>query len=249
MKVRIKFSKYGAMKFIGHLDIMRYFQKAFRRADIDIAYSQGFNPHQLMSFAAPLGVGITSDGEYLDVQLNSCDGKEVMIDRLNAEMVYGIDITDFSILDDKCKNSMSLVAAADYKISLKDGYNAEFESFKNDFAGKFSQFYNQDFINIVKKSKKSEKEVDIKPLIYDITFEKDNNHQTVAEKFDNGLCVYMSLACGSEENLKPELVMEAFCNYLSLEFNKFAYQIHRIETYAKDNEELIPLSKKDVINE
>ena len=59
MRIRIKFRKYGVMRFIGHLDIMRYFQKAMRRANIDIAYSEGFSPHQIMSFAAPLGVGIT----------------------------------------------------------------------------------------------------------------------------------------------------------------------------------------------
>ena len=64
MKIRIKFRKWGAMKFIGHLDMMRYFQKAVRRANIDICYSEGYSPHQIMSFAAPLGVGITSDGEY-----------------------------------------------------------------------------------------------------------------------------------------------------------------------------------------
>ncbi|MCI6205225.1 MAG: TIGR03936 family radical SAM-associated protein, partial [Lachnospiraceae bacterium] len=63
MKIRIKFRKWGAMKFIGHLDMMRYFQKAVRRANIDICYSEGYSPHQIMSFAAPLGVGITSDGE------------------------------------------------------------------------------------------------------------------------------------------------------------------------------------------
>ena len=62
MKVRIKFSKHGPMKFIGHLDIMRYFQKAMRRADVAICYSGGFSPHQIMSFAAPLGGGITTNG-------------------------------------------------------------------------------------------------------------------------------------------------------------------------------------------
>ena len=67
MKIRIKFRKWGVMKFIGHLDMMRYFQKVMRRADVDIRYSEGFSPHQIMSFAAPLGVGITSDGEYLDI--------------------------------------------------------------------------------------------------------------------------------------------------------------------------------------
>ena len=51
------------MKFIGHLDIMRYFQKAIRRAEIPIAFTSGFSPHMIMSFANPLGVGLTSDGE------------------------------------------------------------------------------------------------------------------------------------------------------------------------------------------
>ena len=58
MKIRIKFKKWGCMKFIGHLDMMRFFQKAIRRANIDIKYSEGYSAHQIMSFAAPLGVGI-----------------------------------------------------------------------------------------------------------------------------------------------------------------------------------------------
>ena len=58
------------MKFIGHLDVMRYFQKAIRRSGVDICYSGGFSPHQVMSFAAPLGVGITSNGEYVDIEVD-----------------------------------------------------------------------------------------------------------------------------------------------------------------------------------
>ena len=69
MKIRIKFRKYDTMKFIGHLDVMRYFQKAIRRAEVNIRYSEGFSPHQIMSFAAPLGVGITSKGEYVDIEV------------------------------------------------------------------------------------------------------------------------------------------------------------------------------------
>ena len=68
MKARIKFSKVGSMRFIGHLDLMRFFQKAFRRAKIAISYSQGYSPHQLMSFASPLGIGLSSDAEYLDIR-------------------------------------------------------------------------------------------------------------------------------------------------------------------------------------
>ena len=122
MKARVKFNKYGVLRFIGHLDVMRYFQKAMRRAGIDIGYSQGYNPHQLMSFASPLGVGITSDGEYLDIVLNSDIDKDEFIDKLNAQMVEGIEILDFIKLDDEAKNSMSKVSAADYAIGIKDEY-------------------------------------------------------------------------------------------------------------------------------
>lgn len=86
IKVRIKFSKHGALKFIGHLDIMRYFQKAFRRSGIDIAYTEGFSPHPVMSFAAPLGVGLESDGEYLDVELNTPENMEEVKYKLNEQM-------------------------------------------------------------------------------------------------------------------------------------------------------------------
>ena len=79
MKIRIKFRKYGSMRFIGHLDVMRYFQKAIRRAGIDIAYSEGFSPHQIMSFAAPPGVGLTSDGEYMDIEVRSTRSTEESI--------------------------------------------------------------------------------------------------------------------------------------------------------------------------
>ena len=84
MKIRIKFRKYGTMKFIGHLDVMRYFQKAIRRADVDVCYSGGFSPHQIMSFAAPLGVGNTSNGEYVDIEVSSTKDSETMKKCLNG---------------------------------------------------------------------------------------------------------------------------------------------------------------------
>lgn len=255
MKVRIKFTKSGPLKFIGHLDVMRYFQKAFRRAELDVEYSQGFNPHQLMSFAAPLGVGLTSDGEYLDISLHSCDAKEIMINRINMAMNEFIQVVDFKLLTQNSKNAMSIVAGADYLVSLKDGYKL---MEKAAFMEQFKRFYNQESIIIAKKSKKSEKEVDIKPMIYHIAFEREEfckacgtlplsqERKTVAEVYQNGIKVYMQLATGSVSNLKPELVMEAFCHFIGKEFKDAAYQVHRIEVYAEAETQqmgmLIPLS-------
>ena len=120
MRIRIKFRKYGVMRFIGHLDIMRYFQKAMRRANIDIAYSEGFSPHQIMSFAAPLGVGITSDGEYLDIEVHSTKSTDESRDALNAVMVDGIEITEYVVLRQDAKKAMTSVAAADYIVYFKN---------------------------------------------------------------------------------------------------------------------------------
>ena len=99
------------MRFIGHLDVMRYFQKAFRRAEIEVSYSKGFSPHQLMSFASPLGIGLSSDAEYLDVTLEKSDSQEEMIERINAVMNDEITVKDFTILDDEAKPSMAMLSA------------------------------------------------------------------------------------------------------------------------------------------
>ena len=99
MKVRIKFAKQGAMKFIGHLDIMRYFQKAVKRAGLDAAYSEGFSPHMIMSFAAPLGVGITSEVEYFDLELKTPMSSKEAVERLNQALmeVWGCAPEDITI--------------------------------------------------------------------------------------------------------------------------------------------------------
>lgn len=67
--IRLKFTKGSEVKYISHLDLMRVFQRALRRASIPISYSSGFNPHQEISFAAPLSLGVTSNAEYVDLKL------------------------------------------------------------------------------------------------------------------------------------------------------------------------------------
>ena len=103
LKARIKFRKYGCMKFIGHLDVMRFFQKVMRRADIPIAFSGGYSPHMIMSFAQPLGIGLTSDGEYLDIELTEpIDSKEAVA-RMNAVSVEGIEMVSMVQISEEKK--------------------------------------------------------------------------------------------------------------------------------------------------
>ena len=122
MKTRMRFTKTGSVRFIGHLDCMRFFQKAIRRARLDVAYSQGYSPHQLMSFALPLGVGISSDGEYIDVEFHSLPDMSMpeLAEYLNQFMTEEIFVTEIEVMPDYFKNSMSLLRAADYMIVEKE---------------------------------------------------------------------------------------------------------------------------------
>ena len=111
-RLRIKFSKYGEIKYIGHLDVMRYFQKVMRRSDTDIAYTEGFSPHQKMSFALALGVGVESEAEYMDIEVNSLknadDSLEVLKARLNEVSASGIEIVDIGFLPEKSNRNFIL---------------------------------------------------------------------------------------------------------------------------------------------
>lgn len=224
MKIRIKFKKWGCMKFIGHLDMMRFFQKAVRRANIDICYSEGFSPHQIMSFAAPLGVGITSDGEYFDIEVNSTlTSKEALL-AFNNQMVDGVEVTGYVKLPDNAKTAMSIVEAADYNLYYKDGYNSplnvlEWEEMIN------KHFLSQKEFVVVKKTKKSEKEIDLKPLVYDIKVKSK----------DDRPYFYIKVSTGSVNNIKPEFVLESIYKKCDLEYNPLSIQIHRNDVYAIDS--------------
>lgn len=212
MKIRIKFEKDGVMRYIGHLDIMRYFQKSMRRAEIDICYSTGFSPHQIMSFAAPLGVGHISYGEYFDIEVHSHNGAKDMMDRLNAVMVPGIRITNVTMLPDKAGNAMASVAAARYLLSPKNETDKLI-----DFDAASEEFLNQSEIPVKKQTKKQELTMDIKPHIY--------------EWIPKGNSVEIFVDASSSGNIKPTLAMEAYCEFCGCEFDSLTYQITRLDTY------------------
>lgn len=233
LKVRIKYTKSGTMKYIGHLDVMRYFQKATKRAGLDIAYSQGFSPHQLMSFAAPLALGITSEGEYFDAEFNTLVSSDEFVRRYNEQMVDGMAVNDVILLPDNAKNSMSIVAGSDYYVTLLDcdKDNNRMNSFEDDkgisseerktkLLSVVPHLLEKETIEVLRKTKKNEKIEDIKPGIFKLSIVEDK--------------IYMFLATGSEYNLKPESVVEALCKEAGIEYNKFDYQVHRLETYMKN---------------
>ena len=230
MKLRVKFSKHGSLKFIGHLDVMRFFQKAIRRSGIDIAYTTGFSPHQVMTFAAPLGVGLESNGEYMDIEVNSITSTKDVMDALNKQMVEGIEVLDVTILPDNAGNAMASVAAATYSIKFRESYKPDFP-----YQAALDEFISKDEIIVTKKTKKSESTFDIKPYIYDCHIEED------------GATISITVDASSSGNIKPSLVISALYAENNAEFDDMALLITREETYTnigdEDNRILVPMNQ------
>ena len=138
------------------------------------------------------------------------------------------------------ENAMSLVAGADYVMSLKDGYSLGFSDSIDFIKEKFKDFMGQESIVVLKKSKSGERDMDIKPYIYEAAVE-NNSHLPYfmdgvgvahANVYEPGIRFFFRLSAGSAVNIKPELVMEAFLKYCGTEFNELAFQIHRAQMYS-----------------
>ena len=172
----------------------------------------------IMSFAAPLGVGLTSDGEYMDISVKSAPSSAEAVKRLNEVMAEGIDVVSWRALPKNSKNAMSIVAAADYEVRFREGCEP--------FGGwpeKLREFLQLREIRILKKTKKGYQETDIRPWIYNCTIE-------------DGV-IAMRVSAGSVHNLKPELLAEAFGDWAGVKIPASALLIHRKEIYADQGTE------------
>lgn len=226
MKLRIKFKKYGPIRFIGHLDVMRFFQKAIRRAGIDVTYTTGFSPHQVMSFAAPLGVGLTSNGEYMDIEVNSMESCQDVLERLNQAGVQGIEVISVKVLPEKAGNAMASVAAASYTVRFREGREPA-----ADIAAILPGFLAREHILITKETKKGSREVDLRPGIH------------LLEWHDNAFTMLVDASSGG--NIKPVQIIEALLADCGETLQENALIITREEVYANAGTEeqpnLVPL--------
>jgi len=218
MKLRIKFRKYGPIRFIGHLDVMRYFQKAIRRAGIDVAYSSGFSPHQIMSFAAPLGVGLESNGEYMDIEVHSISSCKDVMDTLNNVSAPGIEVTSVKILPETAGNAMASVAAASYTVRFREGREP-----KIDVAEALPAFLAKEEILFTKETKKGSREMDLKQGIYSCVWEND--------------AFSMLVDASSAGNIKPSQIVEALLRDNGEEMQENSLLVTREDTFTDIGEE------------
>lgn len=223
----IRFTKNREAKFISHLDLMRTLTRAFRRASIPVAYSKGFNPHPNISLAAPLPVGVSSDCEYGDIEIDvQISGNDIR-DRVNPTLTAGIQILSAVSILEKQPPSMALVEAARYKITFEGNLKGN----KIDLI--VEKILSETQILKLKKTKSGEKEVDIRPLILELKGKQENAGNIIFE------CI---LCTGSKANLNPEVLAALIREYSDDSMSGYA-DINRLELYTMGNNELMNIER------
>ena len=212
MIYRIKFEKREEVKYIGHLDTMRTFTRCIKRTELPIKFSSGFNPRVQLSFALPLAVGVTSECEYFDLELNGDVEPDFVVSELTKMMPIGFKILNCEKLE-KTKSLMSLVKEAIYEINL-DVNTDELDN----LVEKMKDLFSQELIEITKEGKAGKQEIiNIKPMIIEFIVE-EINYRTIR------LTVHCT--AGSKDNLNPNYILQAVKTLLGEDVLE-DYDIHR----------------------
>lgn len=184
-KVRLFFTKLDRAKYISHLDMNRCMSRALKRSGLPVWYTGGFNPHMYLTFPLPLSLGCESVYECVDLKMTQKTDYDLIAQRVNACLPPDIQVF--------CAGPQQMdqkeIAWADYDMILSGEEN---------FAQQFYHYLNQEQICVVKKTKKGEKEIDIKPLFSVISIEEQENRIHAVMRFTTGI----------EQNINPSLLLQ-----------------------------------------
>lgn len=269
--IRVRFVRDEAVKYISHLDLMKVFDRAMRRAGVQILYSQGFNPHPQMVFGLPLSVGVTSEAEYADFELSQPMSVSEFVHRANGQLPSGLKILEAEEKHSKA-NIMATISQAVYEIVVyTDSNNGK------EIVGKaIDDILSRDEVIVKKEGKKGLKDLNIRPMINEVavvTIPGGSDSRLKIEDICPGgvcenerildfmgkspdiaaikkeqyqgeiFCISARLSAGSAANLKPELLISALEDAASLKLN--VIKIHRTGLFiSKAGKTLKPLDKE-----
>ncbi|WP_406677909.1 TIGR03936 family radical SAM-associated protein [Moorella sp. ACPs] len=190
MRFRIKYSKGGQAVFLGHLEMLRLWQRAMRRAGLPLAYSHGFNPHPRLAFGPALAVGIESLAEYLDVELTApLDILEVK-ERLQAQLPAGLQLLQVFTIPDQAPALTAIINAAAYRVTWEEPPNPKM------LQEKAETFLSRPVVEVSRPGKEGARVKDIRPGV----FQLDVKPEAALE---------MLLECSSRGVVRPEEVVGA----------------------------------------
>lgn len=217
-KYMITFSKTGVICYISHLDLMRFFNRTFRKTGIKLTYSQGFNPHPRMGFAQPLSLGYTGLNELMEFETEEWYETAEIVKRLSDVMPDGIDIKECVALSGEKKTLAARTKAAKYRIIIP------YHDVGGKSDGKMTSMYLEResiFAFKQKKKKKEPEKLDIKPMIRDIKFRQEYDILEITTVLDSG----------SVSNLSPELIIDTVKDCFDIDANRDEIDVTREEIY------------------
>ncbi|MEG6614873.1 TIGR03936 family radical SAM-associated protein [Peptococcaceae bacterium 1198_IL3148] len=219
-KYRIMFSKTGAAKYVAHLDLNRIFERSCRRAELPLAFSQGFNPHPKISFAVPLAVGVSGEKEFMDIELTEDLKTEDILNRLNDSLPSGIKVLDVRRVDESIKEKplMARVNSADYRIECE--VEAAIDQQQVDKA--VTALLSSESLPIERVTKGKTKVVDIRPGVLNLK----------GQVTDNIIVIETELRTGSNGNVKPEELLKQL-QMVGLPIDDCYCNITRIGVYSE----------------
>lgn len=204
MRAMIRFGKQPRLRFISHLDLQRFFQRALNRTGLPIAWTQGFNPHPILSFGSALALGWTSEYEILDVKLSAPMGRKRTEDAMRAALPVDLPVLEVRMVDDRHPAPMAMVRASDYEITL----SGETAAATLDAA---EEFLRRESVMAMRKTKSGEREVDIRPMALSLEREGD--------------VLSARLMLTEKDTLKPDLLVRALADIAGVEVPEM--RIHR----------------------
>lgn len=210
----IKFSKQGFICYTSHLDMLRLFKRAFKKAGIRLSYSQGFNPHPKMGFAQPLSLGYSSVAEYLEFETEEAYEPDQLKTAIEEQMPQGVMIFSCQETGDQKKSMAARTKAAEYLIGIPVG-----KALRKAPEKLCQEFLAENEIMVPKKQKKSKafKDVNIRDKIQSLN---------VVAEGDN-LIFTALLDSGSESNLSPELLITALTKFMGIDTQRAEMSVMR----------------------
>ncbi len=215
-KIRLKFSKLGMGKYISHLDLLRCFTRSIHRAQLPVRYSQGFNPHQLITFSLPLALGSTSETEFVDIDFEEGIDPKDVIKKLNECLPPDIKILEASVPQIKAKD----IVSAEYVFNILTN--------SKDAEDKATKFFEQENIFAIKKTKRGEKEINLKEFIHEV--------KSISAE-DEKLIIRAVISAGGENNIKPGILAEKLCEFID-DLCVENTEIHRTKIFYTDGKKI-----------
>lgn len=169
MKMRVQYAKEGKLRFLSHLDVQRTLVRAFRRSGLPVAYTQGFSPHPKISFGTALATGVSSEGEFFDLELTEPVEPEVFVSTLNNVLPEGLRVAAAREAVERRESLMALLNAAKYRLTLELGMACP-----QALRAAAAAFLEREAVMIYREGKKGRVPVDIRTKVYELTVEADS---------------------------------------------------------------------------